>query len=868
MATAEENKQFKDFLATENISEVDATTDDALRFKDTQATTEAKSDFADLGQDLFQPETVEQPKQEFIETRATSVETPLDKQIREKEEGKIDKIDVTDNVVTPTPAPVEKKTEVKDIATFKEAWANLENLTTLLWKSNERGEVEVTDIEISWDSVTGIRDGQQFKWTIDSAWNPIKTKVETGEWLASIEKENTTTAFSNMSSEDLFNSVNEGNLKIGSEEYNELLKKAETNPDLKAKLATVNKKIEDKAVLDSINGKKKEVTTINDLIATVDTVFSSDLTSKYESEIQNNTKLTDLNAKSISLQDEIDQLDIQSEDIEEQVREEFKWVPIWTQNTIINNRLKTINKTKRDLVRQLNTNINSYNAVLAPINTKFKIMWEDAKLNQAAFTQKLAIYNTERARMDKFEAAEVESESRWMAQTAQFQRDIALLDYKNALDDSKVTWKWIEREDWTYFERSDGTRDLVLEKITTPWITENVIFENWQAYSEIYDVTNQWVGFTSSNTSLNAGERELLNAPSWTRIPTRLNKDELSATNPWGKECWEYVNDIVARNVWSKIGSTWDSKLTYANENNWEIWSVAVWQVDPSNKTASKYGHAWIIVWESSDGKDWHIKSSNIKWQGIVSLVKVPKSVIWGYRSTSTIWVAKTFNVAQTTFLDSIEKVSDLSTKENKASLTTIGLTLDDALEYKSQNITTQKKEDYTTALSLLDKMMAAWGWDGFSDAIWLFSWARDTSDSWEITFDAGTDAADFKAQFDALVDGLTLPNLDKMSWVLTDKDIELLKNASKWGLSLKMSENDFENAVIDLRSALNRAKNWTKVPEGEVIFTDDDGIQYSKDTLTKEITDQVELWNSTDWKQWASVEEVRQWIKDNNINL
>ena len=161
---------------------------------------------------------------------------------------------------------------------------------------------------------------------------------------------------------------------------------------------------------------------------------------------------------------------------------------------------------------------------------------------------------------------------------------------------------------------------------------------------------------------------------------------------------------------------------------------------------------------------------------------------------------------------------------------------------------------------------MSAWDSDGFSDAIWLYSWARNTSDSWEITFDPGTDAADFKAQFDALVDWLTLPNLDKMSWVLTDKDIELLKNASKWGLSLTMSEWDFKKSVEDLKWALNRASNWVKVPVENVIFTDDSGIQYSKESLTKDIENEINAYNNSNWKDWMSIEEIQQFLKENNL--
>ena len=75
------------------------------------------------------------------------------------------------------------------------------------------------------------------------------------------------------------------------------------------------------------------------------------------------------------------------------------------------------------------------------------------------------------------------------------------------------------------------------------------------------------------------------------------------------------------------------------------------------------------------------------------------------------------------------------------------------------------------------------------------------------------------------------------------------------------MSESDFKSAVTDLRWALNRAISWVPTPDGEVIFTDDNGIQYSKKTMQDALIKEVKAGNLTP-------EQAKKFIKDNNINL
>ena len=675
--------------------------------------------------------------------------------------------------------------------------------------------------------------------------------------------------YSTLNNEDMFAAYNKWEVVPWSEQYNQLppAQKARFDAFLAEKNAVNVIKKTDYSVSD-------KVTDMTLLESVIPKMFSSNVRKSYQEKL-NNPRLKELSADLSSNKTQIDDIDDRMEDLEDDIiraNPNISSVLLWSEFRQKNRELM---KEKRLLLRERQISLWEYNSLKADAETELKIsMYEDGIAREDYQTQ-LSLYETRRkeARVDLSAEQKAKADrenmifqakNKALAEDTQFQRDIALLEYKAMLSDEGVTWEWQERDDGMYFLKSDWTANKVLEAATTPWITTNTVFENWKAYTEVYDINNLGVWFTSQNTSLQASERELLNAPNGTKIPTRLNKDQLSPNNPWGKECWEYVNDIMARTVGQKIGSTWQSKLSYANETTWDIGSVAVWKVNPN--VEDKWGHTWVIVWEASDWSEWVIKSSNVKWQGIVSLVKVPKTAINWYKSTNVVGKETVLNDSQKTLLDAIETV-DLVKKDNKSTLAQAWVSLQDALKYKSENVAITKKEDYKTALSLIDKMMGAWDWDWFSDAIWLYSWARNTSDTWDITFDPWTDAADFKAQFDALVDGLTLPNLDKMSWVLTDKDIELLKNASKWGLSLTMSEKDFKKSVEDLRWALNRAVKWVKIPEWEVIYTDDDGIMYSKDTLTDEIQRQIELYNNTWGKQGTSQDTIKQWIINNDLN-
>ena len=683
--------------------------------------------------------------------------------------------------------------------------------------------------------------------------------------------------YSGMGNEQMATAVNNAALVVGSDEYKLLSPEQRASFEQYYKESVANRTQEEE--------DKKFTNDENKIISnnSQEETIASFVWLNVRTASKNLFNTPEITASSASLKDQRNQIDSLNKTIKgirKDVDKEYPTLSASAKVSVIADRTERLNDSKNTLINGYNAELGNYTRLKGNAEQELSLLkYEDAQ-NRLTYNTALGLYESRRQekRADMSAAGKAQADredmifktqNKALAEETQFQRDVALLEYKAKLSDEWVTWEWEERDDGMYFLKSDWTAEKVLNAVTTPWLNANTVFENGQAYTEVYDIDSNWVWFTSQNTSIGAKERELLNAPDWTRIPTRLNKDQLSPNNPWGKECWEYVNDIMASTVWAKIGSKWKDKLSYANESTGAVWSVAVWKVNPN--VEDKYWHTGIIVWEGTDknGNDvWHIKSSNIKGVWIVGRVAVPKTVISGYRSTWVIGKEKVFTNIHKELLDSIE-TKDLVKKDNKAALASVWLSLKDALSYKAENLTELKKDDYQSALAQIDKMMSAWERDGFSDAIWIFSWERD----WNIfgagartewgqpVFDKGTDAADFAANFTALVDALTLPNLDKMTWVLTDKDIALLRNAATGWISMDMSEKEFLKSVESLKGALQKAISWKKVLDGDVIFTDDDGIQYSTETLTQEIADLVE-----DWK-WTT-EQAQTFLKNNNINL
>ena len=115
----------------------------------------------------------------------------------------------------------------------------------------------------------------------------------------------------------------------------------------------------------------------------------------------------------------------------------------------------------------------------------------------------------------------------------------------------------------------------------------------------------------------------------------------------------------------------------------------------------------------------------------------------------------------------------------------------------------TQIKE----ALDAISDLETSWGKES---AVWYSRQKNlNTIIPWgENKFIAGSEAANFEAKFNRLRDMLTLPNLDKLKWAMSDKDIAFLRNAST-SLSLNMSEKEFDKTLKQVKEKFNNML-WT----------------------------------------------------------
>jgi len=134
-------------------------------------------------------------------------------------------------------------------------------------------------------------------------------------------------------------------------------------------------------------------------------------------------------------------------------------------------------------------------------------------------------------------------------------------------------------------------------------------------------------------TQTNITVKALAEAYTWPMSELLMTAENtfIPTTNPayknignGGMQCAEFVNRVT--------GTSFESGKAANVQPASTLWvgSIASWA--PAG--AGKYEHAGIIVWQ--EGDNWIIKSVNLRWNGIVSIDTIPKSVIkWGYTPDS-----------------------------------------------------------------------------------------------------------------------------------------------------------------------------------------------------------------------------------------
>ncbi len=164
------------------------------------------------------------------------------------------------------------------------------------------------------------------------------------------------------------------------------------------------------------------------------------------------------------------------------------------------------------------------------------------------------------------------------------------------------------------------------------------------------------------------------------------------------------------------------------------------------------------------------------------------------------------------------EREADRELKREKSAKTgksSAEVKADLAKEEKSE----EKAKAYESTVTTLDSVNELLGHKGLRSAVGASSLLPTIP---------GGDAADFEVALDSFVGNLTLENMSKMSGVLSDSDIKILKNASS-GLDIKMSEGEFMNRLNKIRDKLQ-----TKIYDYEEGFP--------KSSATQPTSEQSEL--------------------------
>ena len=417
--------------------------------------------------------------------------------------------------------------------------------------------------------------------------------------------------YSSFTNDQLSAAVKSWDIVVGSERYNKLPESQRNS--------FAQYQAQEQAIITSEQQQNQflvdtnQTISFDNILTQLKGIFSTDLRKGYD-EVMNSEEITSTAKDLEGKQNAINELNATIDWIKEDVQKEYSHLPRSSQAAIIADRTNKLNKSKNALVNEYNSKLGTYQSLKDDAQLEMDFLkYEDAQ-NKEIYNTALEMYQTERARMDKWELLKFEQESKIKAEERALLNTKELYKYQQEL--KELWWEWEGRFDWLYFLKNDWTAEKVIEwgmKINSDWTsTYTYVDSKWRPIVQNYDVNGNVIWASAENFT--QYQTDLLNAPNWAVLPSRLK----ATTNPnWWKECAEYVNDIFKVWMWN----TYASKLKVANETTWSLWAIAVWQPNPNNKEFAQYWHTWVIVWESTDWKSWHIKSSNFKWDGKISFV-------------------------------------------------------------------------------------------------------------------------------------------------------------------------------------------------------------------------------------------------------
>lgn len=313
----------------------------------------------------------------------------------------------------------------------------------------------------------------------------------------------------------------------------------------------------------------------------------------------------------------------------------------------------------------LNTEISNYNMYLDDMNAEIEFEIGQQGKAEERLWNVFGVTNAAQIRSEDIQREDQRLQQSIDLEEARYQRDIERDDIKSAqerkykIEDMKLqqdyaidtwllglwvdpTWMTSEEKRANYAQASQNALNkedayktaslLREEKYTnedgsewTRWInpiTGREVTPQETFWPEATDKT-----FEEVLSGYSTAGQELLLVPDGTVVPTRLWEVSPQNASVRGKECAEYVNDILGE---KKLWSTYQSKVDVCTEPSGGIGSVVAWKPNGSGS----YGHTGIKVWEDENFE--YIKSSNYV-PGTVTTEAIPKGTIKNYYTPESV---------------------------------------------------------------------------------------------------------------------------------------------------------------------------------------------------------------------------------------
>lgn len=511
-------------------------------------------------------------------------------------------------IPTPTPKPIEKVESAQDIKAKEIANKTAEDAQITV--EQEKSINDFNTAITSWNLDTARElaiSNPSLRWTFNS-------QVKAFLWdQANIDFFKT---YSWMSNEQMFSETKNWNLVVWSEQYKLLPPEQRANFEQYRTQNQAITNVDPKATQKQFDIDNNTTLSLQSLVWDMQKLYSNDLKTKYN-ELLNSDEINNEAKWLENLQNDISSVDAELEKIEDDVRKEYPTLEESKQNAIIRDRRKNIIREKNSLVNQYNSKLWTYRTLKDNAAQELEFFkWEDQQ-QKAIYDKSLALYTTERDRMDKWAMIDFEEQSKVRAEERQNSFREKLIEDQRVYDTENKKWVYQTDRDWNLlFIVNWVAEEVKLNDWSVVWITKT------EQYTDtVNEMTDWWfeVLRTHSDWKLEYFTRwvnweDLLNASMWSssvisQIPNKNLWCGEFTNQYWAK--WELVSKTTWKSVW--VWDSYDSKKAFVNSNIPQVWWLAVWNPSVWWKFWEN-GHIWVVTWYNPN--DWTIQITDSNSEG------------------------------------------------------------------------------------------------------------------------------------------------------------------------------------------------------------------------------------------------------------